>query len=1528
MTLPEATTRNVRIVDTLDDGLHFLNVVNGTFALEDSGGHSLTGVLVDDTTNADLTMPTATVSGNQITWNFGTVKNTSDNDPTTEKIIFDYEVMVLDNSTIQKGNQLKNNASVRWDVLNLDTDDPTDYKTVRDDVTNKPLVLVVEPEIDINKSVTPTTTIQAGDAIEYTITLQHVIGENNTDAYDLTFSDPLPKCANGASFITIDESSAATIENAYSVSDTDATSPVVKGTDFELVGTNASGWTLQTPSGHSFDVPYSDPSRVITLTVTGVVSSCVNPGMTYQNVAKVDWSSMDGEIVDRDKNWTGNDQERDYFESNDVTSAVFDVTEPVLTKSVYSTSDAESPDGELALGEVVTYQLAFTLPQGTATDVTVEDVIPAGLEYVADSATLSINSDADMTIDADLTGANGIDLTSPGLSVPDITDVNGTPFVSTTGSVDTGQVVTVTVGDIYNGDEPASGATTAEETVIVRFNAVVLDTHTSNTIGTVKENDFEVSVSGNTYDSNDISSTIIEPDLDIEKTNALVSSNCVDLNDASGTSYNNCIGATIGYTLKITNPYYEADGTTRTYSSVAWDSVISDEIPTGLTLNPISLRAERVDTSSGSEVRTSVGSVGSGWVLDYTAPTITLTAEAGQRFDVNDDVWYEIIYQAVIDQNASAIGVTPAVDNVPLPGDVLTNTAKVDWTNKDGVVPDEKTYSESTDSSVTVENGELVVDKYDATFEITGTNSTLEPNAKIYYGIRFQNMGNVPTKFSLSEDLPANTTYDAALTDTTNGVTGSSWTLNSTTGEYEAVPVTAAGAGLLAEAGATDAGTGDSTDRGVWYFVVTIDDPLPAGVTEINNVATVYMDENSGGPEPKPGNNKDTSDLEAVGEPSLSITKTNNKDTTTLGDTLVYTITYRNTGGQNATGVVLTETVPAGTTWFNNPGVTTDDGWVCDAVGAAGETCEWTIGALAAHPTDVHTVTFAVKVDDVTSVDFVDNTVTVEDDGNNNTTPGSPPQSATDTDQDILIQGMEKHLLSISEPAAITFNPTGNDAAIGSILVYEVTIDIPSTPGSDDIIVPNFVLTDVLDQGLAFLGCGDGSGADAVTADANLTTSAGAFVDLCDKATAAQPTTTTGNSPTVGEYPIGSGEALNQGRMLTFDFGTLTNDNSSSTTQTITIVYRAVVLNDASVVVGSGERNNQVNADWDDVTTPMTDEAESVEIVEPFLDIQKTASRSIVPIGGGVQYKLTIFHESSSTTSAYDVNVFDTLPLALEYVIGSETHVSGEVPDSMTFDPATRTLTIAYDDWDPTLNQDSVITFEATVNFYSSGNIVNQANVEWTSLPGDFETVQQSPFNSLSNERYYDPLDDVDVYGASSSVSIQPPFMLPETGFARDKITTVPNQPDNLQYSKIDNLVLEIPALNVKAKIVGIPEYQNTWDATWLQDDIGYLTGTAFPTQAGRTLLAGHVVDAQGAPSVFAELKTLHWGDEFVIYANGLKYVYQVQSNERIKADNMDIYKSSAYDEVSLITCQGYNEDTGEYDWRIAVTGVLIRLEK
>ena len=70
----------------------------------------------------------------------------------------------------------------------------------------------------------------------------------------------------------------------------------------------------------------------------------------------------------------------------------------------------------------------------------------------------------------------------------------------------------------------------------------------------------------------------------------------------------------------------------------------------------------------------------------------------------------------------------------------------------------------------------------------------------------------------------------------------------------------------------------------------------------------------------------------------LSITKTDGSLSTTPGAAIAYTLSYTNGGSQNATGVVLTETVPANAT-FNAGGSTA--GWVCVPNGNAGSTtCE------------------------------------------------------------------------------------------------------------------------------------------------------------------------------------------------------------------------------------------------------------------------------------------------------------------------------------------------------------------------------------------------------------------------------------------------------------------------------------------------------------------------------------------------------------------------------------------------------------
>ena len=69
----------------------------------------------------------------------------------------------------------------------------------------------------------------------------------------------------------------------------------------------------------------------------------------------------------------------------------------------------------------------------------------------------------------------------------------------------------------------------------------------------------------------------------------------------------------------------------------------------------------------------------------------------------------------------------------------------------------------------------------------------------------------------------------------------------------------------------------------------------------------------------------------------MTITKVDDVVGSTLpGATIIYTLTYDNVGDQDATGVVVTETVPDNTT-FTTTG--SSAGWSCVDGAAAGTTC-------------------------------------------------------------------------------------------------------------------------------------------------------------------------------------------------------------------------------------------------------------------------------------------------------------------------------------------------------------------------------------------------------------------------------------------------------------------------------------------------------------------------------------------------------------------------------------------------------------
>jgi LPXTG-site transpeptidase (sortase) family protein len=171
---------------------------------------------------------------------------------------------------------------------------------------------------------------------------------------------------------------------------------------------------------------------------------------------------------------------------------------------------------------------------------------------------------------------------------------------------------------------------------------------------------------------------------------------------------------------------------------------------------------------------------------------------------------------------------------------------------------------------------------------------------------------------------------------------------------------------------------------------------------------------------------------------------------------------------------------------------------------------------------------------------------------------------------------------------------------------------------------------------------------------------------------------------------------------------------------------------------------------------------------------------------------------------------------------------------------------------------------------------------------------------------------------------------LPTTGFAPNKITTLPVQPANSAYAALGDLWLEIPSLNVKSTIVGVPQNaDSTWDVTWLGNDTGWLNGTAFPTWNGNSVLTAHVTNASGVDGPFAALKTLKYGDQVIVHMGGVKYIYEMRETKlsRPYSTNFAFESKSDAAYLTLITCSGYNPLNESYLFRRVVRAVLIEVK-
>ncbi len=324
------------------------------------------------------------------------------------------------------------------------------------------------------------------------------------------------------------------------------------------------------------------------------------------------------------------------------------------------------------------------------------------------------------------------------------------------------------------------------------------------------------------------------------------------------------------------------------------------------------------------------------------------------------------------------------------------------------------------------------------------------------------------------------------------------------------------------------------------------------------------------------------------------------------------------------------------------------------------------------------------------------------------------PGTDTDDAQVILaIPEVTKAVFDTSIPETGTgqHDPALPDLTVGEEVTFEIVV---AAPEGDTAIV----LTDALP-----------------TTPGILTPISGAVVAIGAGLTLSGPVSAVGDPGVVG------------GANIVFDFGTVTN---ASTDDLVTAADQIVVrvvgrVDDLPANMDADLLTNTATVDY---TGPKGSGSESdaaqVEIVEPLLEIDKTAS---VGADGLVTYTLQITQDPASTAAAFDVVVADALADPnLDLIVGSVTTTLGTVALGNTAGDTTVRVEV------PTLllGQTVTVTYQGQVSGITAVDldVANTGRVDWGSTPGNGR-----PGNDTDTEIVTLAAPELDKIVAGSSVA-------------------------------------------------------------------------------------------------------------------------------------------------------------------------------
>ncbi len=372
--LPQGTTDNLVLSDIFPSVLQPLAA-----RVVSIGGGLTTGA------------PSIVISGQTVTFVFGTVVNSSDATVGAEDTItLEIDGLVVDDAAFIAGDLIVNAARMDFTIAGRDGTLQTQAEAE-----------LVEPQLNIAKNVD----VLSGDAgllLTYTVTISHAAG-STAASYDMLVTDLLD-----ARFVPV------------GITTTLGTA--------SFVGNEA---RLEVPRFLTTDAP-------ITLTYQVRFADSVEPGQVIGNTATLVW---DSDPVAGGRPGTAQSS------AADVTVVLgLDLAKSIVATSLPETgSDRFDPTlPDLAVGEIVTYELVATLSEGTQ-HLVITDTIPLGLLPLAGQAFV----------------------VSTGGSI-----AAGPGGILTPTAVISGQQVTFDFGTIVNtGDN----VTDAGDQVTIRISARVLD---------------------------------------------------------------------------------------------------------------------------------------------------------------------------------------------------------------------------------------------------------------------------------------------------------------------------------------------------------------------------------------------------------------------------------------------------------------------------------------------------------------------------------------------------------------------------------------------------------------------------------------------------------------------------------------------------------------------------------------------------------------------------------------------------------------------------------------------------------------------------------------------------------------------------------------------------------------------------------------------------------------------------------------------------------------------------------------------